>query len=149
MRYASSSSSRTLGLAPHPLLRWRRVPGPARPFPLAYPWFALAGTVLLARAREGITHTTGAIVLNRADVCTVHYLHNGRARSVKRMHRTSRLYGLNASLAGVMSRAAERFVYSSPARSGALVAVSGPLARELARHVPAPGRRDLADRARG
>ena len=27
---------------------------------------------------RGVLHTTGAIVLNHADVCTVHYVHNGR-----------------------------------------------------------------------
>ena len=69
--------SRTLGLPGHPRLRWRRVRGPARPFPLAYPWFALVASSMLTWSRRGLLHTTGAIVLNRADVCTVHYCTTG------------------------------------------------------------------------
>ena len=123
--------SRTLGLEPHPLLQWRRVPGPTRPFVLAYPWFAVVGTALVARTRRGVLQTTGAIVLNRADVCTVHYLHNGHARPVRRMKRRTLLYRLNAAVGGAMSRMAERLLYASPARTATLVAVSAQLARDL------------------
>jgi hypothetical protein len=96
------------------------------------------------RSGAAASRTTGAIVLNRADVCTVHYLHNGRARSVKRMHRPIPFTG-ERLVAGVMGRAAEQFVYSSSARSAALVAVSGPLAKDLLDTFE-PARRDLADR---
>ncbi len=123
--------SRTLELAPHPGLRWHRVPGPSRPFALAYPWFALLGTAIVARERRGVLHTTGAIVLNHADVCTVHYLHNSRSRPIQRMQKSTLLYRLNARTARIMSRLAERLVYSTPARSGALVAVSATLAEGL------------------
>ncbi len=131
--------SRTLELPGHPRLRWRRVRGPARPFPLAYPWFALVASSMLTWSRRGLLHTTGAIVLNRADVCTVHYLHNRRADSAARMRRATPLYRLNAAAAAAMSRFAERLVYSTPARSAALVAVSEPLAVELLDAFPGRG----------
>src|SRR3954451_15743574 len=67
--------SRTCDLEPHPSLRWMRVPGPARPFVLAFPWFFVVGSLLLRRHRRGIVHSTGAIVANRIDVCTVHLCH--------------------------------------------------------------------------
>jgi UDP-glucose:(heptosyl)LPS alpha-1,3-glucosyltransferase len=128
--------SRTLDLPAHPRLVWRRVPGPARPFALAYPWFAFFGSLIVLIRREGIVHTTGAVVLNRADLCTVHYLHNGRARALKRTRRTTFPYRLNAATAGIMSRVLERFVYGRAGMSGALVAVSDSLAMEVTEAFP-------------
>src|SRR3954463_8980417 len=52
-----------------------RVRGPARPFLFAYPWFLLAGSLVLSRRRRGIVDVTGAIVLNRVDAVSVHYCH--------------------------------------------------------------------------
>ena len=46
--------ARVCAIAPHPGLRWHHVPGPARPFALAYPWFFLAGSFLVRRHRRGI-----------------------------------------------------------------------------------------------
>lgn len=129
--------SRTLKLAPHSRLRWHRVPGTARPFALAYPWFALAASLMLIRRRMGVLHTTGAIVLNRADVCTVHYLHNGPGGSLARMRYPTPLYRLNAAAARRMSRLFERVSYSSPTLSRTLVAVSAPLMTELIEQFPA------------
>ena len=66
----------TCSLPPHPNLRWVRVPGPSRPFALAYPLFlALASLWLATRGRGTIVHSTGAIVLGRTDVNTVHFCH--------------------------------------------------------------------------
>ena len=129
--------SRTLRMPAHHLLHWRRIPGPARPFAVAYPWFALIASLALTRERRGLLHTTGAIVFNRADVCTIHYLHNGRAGSLKRAQHATFPYRLNAAIAAGMSRLAERVVYSTPALSQALVAVSQPLAEELRQGFPA------------
>ena len=133
--------ARTFDLPDRPGLRWRRVPGPGRPFPLAYPWFMLAAGVILLRRRRGVLHTTGAIVLNRSDVCTVHYVHNGKARSVDRGGRATYPYRVNAALARRMSRVGERLIYSSPGLSRVLVAVSKPVAQELAASYPR--RRDV------
>ena len=128
--------SRTLGLAAHERLRWRRVAGPGRPFVLAYPWFALVASLMLLRSRDGVIHTTGAIVLNRADVCTVHYLHRGPGGGVNRARRQTPLYRLNASVGKVMCRLLERVVYGSPNRTGKLVTVSDPLRQEIVRAFP-------------
>jgi glycosyltransferase involved in cell wall biosynthesis len=128
--------ARTLSLPEHARLRWRRIPGPGRPFAIAYPWFALVASLFLIRWRSGLLHTTGAIVLNRAEVCTVHYVHGGRRGSPRRMRRATRLYRLNALVAEAMSRAGERIVYSRPALSTILVAVSEPVAVELRHALP-------------
>jgi glycosyltransferase involved in cell wall biosynthesis len=128
--------SRTLETPRHPRLSWHHIPGPSRPFVIAYPWFALAATLMLVRRKRGVLHTTGAIVFNRADVCTVHYVHNGRSRTIKRMQRPNHAYRINAFLAGAISRLTERIVYSTPSLSRNLVAVSGSLATELRNGFP-------------
>jgi glycosyltransferase involved in cell wall biosynthesis len=130
--------SRSCGLPPHPALCWVRVPGPARPFAIAYPWFLLAGTLITWGRRRGLLHTTGAIVLNRADLSTIHFCHHG-ARERMTLLRTSRAsfpYRVNAWIAEVMSRLGERLCYR-PSRTRRLVAVSAGLAQELREHVPA------------
>ena len=53
--------SRTCRVPAHPRLEWVRVRGPARPFPLAYPWFLLVGSALVRRRARGVVHSTGAI----------------------------------------------------------------------------------------
>jgi glycosyltransferase involved in cell wall biosynthesis len=123
--------SRTLGVALHPSLTWHRVRGPARPFVLAYPWFALVASIIVARRRVGVLQTTGAIVLNRADLCTVHYLHGGPGGAVERASRQSLAYRLNARMARRMSRAAERVLYRRADKNRILVAVSERVAGEL------------------
>lgn len=130
--------ARSCRLDPHERLRFVRVPGPARPFTLAYPWFFIAGSLLARLHRGEIVHTTGAIVLARADVCTVHLCHHAIAdRSAgTRASRTGVLYRLNAALAARMSRLAERVVYR-PSRTRVLTAVSTGTQRELRAHFPA------------
>ena len=127
--------SRASRLPPHPRLRWIRVPGPARPFSVAYPWFALvASGLLLLHRRHRIVHTTGAIVFNRADVMTVHLCHHGLAeKRVTRVSRKNRLYLVNARLVAAMSRFGERWCYT-PRRARHLVGVSGGVSAELHRH---------------
>src|SRR6266508_3513144 len=80
--------SRTCELPPHPALRWVLVPGPARPFALAYPRFFVVGTLITWRHRRGLVHTTGAIVRNRADLSTIHFCHHA-ARERMPLLRTS------------------------------------------------------------
>jgi len=134
--------ARRCQLPSHPRVRWIRVPGPTRPFSLAYPSFFALGSILLRRHRRGIVHVTGAIVLNRADVATVHLCH--RALAIQGVTRRSRqrslAYATNAAIARWLSRAAERWCYR-PRRLGALVAVSDGVAAELRRCFPS-----LADR---
>jgi glycosyltransferase involved in cell wall biosynthesis len=114
-----------------------RVPGPSRPFAVAYPWFFVVGTLITWRRRRGLLHTTGAIVHNRADLSTIHFCHHA-ARERMPLLRTSRasfVYRVNAWIAAVMSRLGERWCYR-PARTRRLVAVSAGLGRELREHFP-------------
>lgn len=126
--------SRTCRLNPRAGLRWVRVPGPGRPFTIAYPWFALVAGGLLLWHRGGIVHTTGAIVPNRADLVTVHLCHHAVAeKGVERFSRAHPVYRLNARLGSLMSRLAERWCYS-PGRARHLVGVSSGVRAELLRH---------------
>ena len=45
--------ARRCDIPAHPRLRFVRVPGPRRPFSIAYPWFMLLGSVLVLKARPG------------------------------------------------------------------------------------------------
>jgi UDP-glucose:(heptosyl)LPS alpha-1,3-glucosyltransferase len=117
--------------------RWVRVAGPARPFPLAYLWFFVAGTLQVARHRRGVVHTTGAIVLNRADVSTVHYCHHagGLRTRLDRTRRFAWAFAVNGWAARLFSLLAERICFS-PSRTSALVAVSAQTAEDLRIHFP-------------
>ncbi len=130
--------ARTCALGPHEGLRFVRVPGPRRPFTVAYPLFFLVASVLAARRGTAVLHTTGAIVANRADLSSVHYCHRAATQRLvgPRAKRASRLYRLNAAVAARLSVAGERWCYR-PCRTHVLCAVSGGLASELERLFPA------------
>ena len=132
----------TCSLPPHPSLRWVRVPGRGRPFALGYPWFLLCASLLVRFRGRGLIHSTGAIVLNRTAIDTVHYCHQAvtDSGSFSRASRPGRAYRLNAWLVRRLSRLAERWCYR-PGRTAALVGVSEGLGRELRRHFPAMGER--------
>jgi len=135
--YRVTVVARRCDLAPHPQLRWIRIRSPRRPFSVKYSAFLVMGSLALLRCRAGLVHTTGALVLNRADVSTVHFCHHGfrAAGGPLRMSRSQLAYRLNALVGAWMSRAAERFCYR-PARTRHLVAVSGGVARELKAFFP-------------
>jgi UDP-glucose:(heptosyl)LPS alpha-1,3-glucosyltransferase len=126
----------TCELPPHPGLRWIRVPGPARPFAVGYPLFLVAASLLVRLRGRGLLHSTGAIVLNRAAVVTVHFCH--RAFDEPPGSRASRpgfAFRANAWVVRRLSLLAERWCYR-PGRAANLVAVSGGVAGELRRHFP-------------
>ena len=127
----------TCSLPSHPRLRWVRVPGPSRPFAIAYPWFILVGSLLVWLRGRGVVHSTGAIVLNRTSICTVHFCHQAVAKlpAFLRASRSGFAYRLNARIAGAMSRLAERWCYR-PGRARRLVGVSEGVAGELRSHFP-------------
>lgn len=129
--------ARRCDLPAHARLRWIRVPGPARPFPVAYPWFFIAGSLLVWRHRRGVLHSTGAIVFNRVDLATVHWCHLGAAAKANLFgHRRPGLaYRLNGWIALRLSRLGERLCYR-PGRTRRLVAVSAGVEDELAEHFP-------------
>lgn len=110
-------------------VRFVRVRAPSRPFALAYPWFLLAGTVATACRARGVRQATGAIVLNRVDVCAVHLCHAGLRRTgLLRASRKGWGYRVNARLAATLSLVFERLCF---ARATRLAAVSDGVAREV------------------
>jgi UDP-glucose:(heptosyl)LPS alpha-1,3-glucosyltransferase len=129
--------ARTCELASHERLRFVRVRTPSRPAVLAYPAFVLAASLLAARHRGGLLHTTGAIVLTRADVSTVHYCHRAARARVDgfRASRPGVLYRANAAVAAILAEAGEAWCYQ-PARSRLLCAVSDGVAAELRERFP-------------
>jgi len=135
--YEVAVVSRTCSLPSHPRLQWARVRAPSRPFPLAYPWFFVTGSLAVRRARRGLVHTTGAIVLNRTDVSTIHFCHHGfeESAALRRSSRPGVLYRLSAWLSRRQVLLAERWCYR-PARVGRLVPVSDGVAWELRQHFP-------------
>jgi glycosyltransferase involved in cell wall biosynthesis len=132
--------SRTCDVPPHARLHWIRVPGPARPFAVAYPLFFVLGSLLVWLRGSRLIHSTGAIVLNRTSVNTVHFCHHAVARlpGFSRTSRPGLAYRINAWIAAAMSRVAERWCYR-PRRTGRLVGVSAGVVRELRQHFPSMG----------
>jgi UDP-glucose:(heptosyl)LPS alpha-1,3-glucosyltransferase len=135
--YRLTVISRTCDVPPHERLTWVRVPAPGRPFALAYPWFFVLGSLLTRKRRCGVLHTTGAIVLNRSDVCTVHFCHRalGDLEGFSRASRGGIAYRLNEVVSKWMSDAAERLCFR-PSRVDRLIGVSRGVARELREHFP-------------
>jgi glycosyltransferase involved in cell wall biosynthesis len=130
--------ARRCELPPHPRMRWIRVPGPTRPFALAYPWFFLAGSLLLRRHRRGLVHTTGAVVFNRADTSTVHFCHRAfvrRSGRTSRARRRTAAHRINSWVGTRLSLLAERWCYR-PSRTASIVGVSRGVAREVEREFP-------------
>lgn len=129
--------ARTCELPPEAGVVFRRVPGPRRPFLIAYPWFMLAGSLALRRWRRGAVQATGAIVLGRLDAIAVHYLHQVGGVTPSR---STWLYRWHVKAAGVLKRVAERLSYRT-SRAAAFVCVSDGLAAELRAHFPGLGPR--------
>jgi glycosyltransferase involved in cell wall biosynthesis len=118
---------------------FHRVRGPSRPFLVAYPWFVLAGSLVVRRRRRGIVQATGAIVLNRVDIVAVHYCHQvGPAHS----SRSSRLFRAHVKAVGFLKRAAERLCVARNG-SAAFVCVSEGVAEEMRTHYPRLSKRIL------
>jgi glycosyltransferase involved in cell wall biosynthesis len=134
--------SRTLHLEGMPGLRWLRVRAPARPFPIAYPWFFVAAALKARRAEPGVLHTTGAIMFGGSDLSTVHLCHAAiRERApVARVSRTSLPYRVNAAVAAWMSRLTERWCYGRR-RARMLAGVSEGVSEELEHFLPHTGGR--------
>lgn len=135
--YRVTVIARRCELPAHPRLRWIRVRVPQRPYSLAYPAFFLLGSLAVRRHREGLLHSTGAVVGNRADLSTVHFCHHGYRAAVgtPQTSRPSLLYRVNGGASAWMSRVAERFCFR-PGRTRRLATVSGGVARELERFFP-------------
>ena len=128
-------------LAPElrPLVEWERVRVPARPIPLRFVWFFVAGGLRVRRSRADIVHTMGAIVPNRCDIATVQFCHAGyrEATGALAPPDAPRLRRLNTTVARLLALAAERWCYRS-GRARVLAAVSEGVGRELRSHYPGP-----------
>lgn len=120
-------------------IRFHRVWGPRRPFLLAYPWFLLAGSLVLMRRRRGIVQATGAVVLNRVDVIAVHCCHQVYRAVPGSRTLPARGY---AVLLSAVKRAAERLCLRIN-RTAVLVCVSEGVADEVRAHYPAAAGRVL------
>jgi glycosyltransferase involved in cell wall biosynthesis len=113
-------------------VEFHRVRGPARPFLLAYPWFVLAGSLIVWRRRRGIVQATGAVVLNRVDVVAVHYCHQvGPAHA----SRSSALFRAHVKLVRVVKRVSERLCFRRN-RAATFICVSEGVAEEVRTHYP-------------
>jgi UDP-glucose:(heptosyl)LPS alpha-1,3-glucosyltransferase len=116
---------------------FHRVRGPSRPFLLAYPWFMVAGSLAVRRWRRGIVQATGAIVLNRVDVVSVHYCQQVGTATPSR---DTWMYRTHIKLTGGVKRIGERLCFRM-SRARAFVCVSAGVAEEVREHYPG-----LADR---
>jgi glycosyltransferase involved in cell wall biosynthesis len=130
--------ARSCRLEPRPGLQFRRVATPRRPFSIAYPAFFAVASLLLGRRHDATLHTTGAIVLNRTDISTVHYCHRAAASRIEgsRASRPGVLYAVNQRLGAWMSRTGEWWCYQ-PQRVSLLAAVSRGVADEVRTAFPA------------
>jgi glycosyltransferase involved in cell wall biosynthesis len=136
--HAVTIVARSCDLPPRENFEFVRVRAPRKPFAVYYPWFMLASAAAVRRARRGVLHATGAIVLSRADLSTVHFCHHAYQAveaAADRRHPTA-MHRLNGWIARVMSRTAERLCYR-PRWCRHLVAVSGGVASEVERFLPA------------
>jgi UDP-glucose:(heptosyl)LPS alpha-1,3-glucosyltransferase len=119
-------------LPPDAGVSFRRVRGPGRPLLLSHPWFMLMASIAVRRWRRGVVQVTGAIVLNRVDVVTIHYCHQvGPANP----SRPNWLFRINARASAQLGKWAERlcFPINRPSR---FVCVSDGVAEEVREHFP-------------
>jgi len=128
--------STTLGSDLAPLVKWRRIPIPKRPFPLKFVCFWILAGAALLRDRGDLVHTMGAIVPNRVDVASVQFCHAAFVRTSGGDPLIgSRLRRINRTIHRRLALAAERWSYR-PARLQAFAPVSNGVKRELQEHYP-------------
>jgi glycosyltransferase involved in cell wall biosynthesis len=131
--------ARTCELPTDAGVAFRRVRGPSRPFLLAYPWFMVAGSLAVRRWRRGIVQATGAIVLNRVDVVSVHYCQQVGTATPSR---DTWMYRTHIKLTGSLKRLGERLCFRV-SRAAAFVCVSAGVAEEVREHYPEVAERIL------
>jgi len=126
---------RKSALSDHPRLTVHTLSGPARPSVIASPWFILQATVAVARHGRGLIHSTGALILGKADIVTVHFCHTAYAsrRLPTRAQRKNIWYRLNAWSALKLNIAMERWCYR-PSKTRVLVGPSKGVLNDLTEH---------------
>ena len=118
-------------------VRFARVPVPRRPYAIAFPlWVALA-SARVRRLRADVVHVNGAIVLNKADIATIHFCHHAfqAGFSLSERARDSWPHRANAFLVSQMTRRMESWCLR-PSRVNHLVAISDGVAREIRQWFP-------------
>jgi UDP-glucose:(heptosyl)LPS alpha-1,3-glucosyltransferase len=138
--HAVTVIARRCELPPGTDVSFHRVRGPSRPFVLAYPWFLLAGSLAVWRWRRGIVQATGAIVLNRVDVVTIHYCHQA---GISTASRQTLLFRAHIKLVTILKRLGERICFARN-RKARYVCVSEGVAEEMRRYFPELAGRTLA-----
>lgn len=122
-------------------IRFIKIPVIPRPIPVKMIVFAILASLRLLFVRKDILHTTGAIVLNCADLSTVHFCHAGymkEAGNTRSKENKSWLRRLNSAAATRIALWMERWCYR-PNRTKRLIAVSGRVRRELLESFPYGG----------
>ncbi len=129
--------SATLAEDLQPLVRWRRVKVPRRPFVLKFLAFFVRAGLEVRRADSELVHTLGAIIPNRTDVASVHFCHAGHRAANGGLAPAGAppVQRLSATTARLAALLAERWCYR-PSRVGTLAAVSDEVGREVAAHYP-------------
>lgn len=118
-------------------VRFVRVHTPARPFSLAFPLWILWASFVVARLPADIVHLNGAIVLNRADIVTIHFCHHAYQAVTPLRERTASSVAarLNAAVVGALARWMEKWTLR-PARTGRVIAISAGVGREVEHWFP-------------
>lgn len=118
----------------HPLLSTHRLRIPGRPFLLTEPLFILLASLAVTRHRQGLLHSTGAVLLSKVDLTTVHFCHAAYASLglPTRAERNTVWHRFNAWAALRLSIAMEHWCYR-PSRTRMLVGPSEGVVNDLAR----------------
>jgi glycosyltransferase involved in cell wall biosynthesis len=128
-------------IPPQPSLRTVRLPIPTRPRALTYLLYMLLGSLVVWRRRRGLLHNVGALVINRADLVSVHFCFHAYEAS-KRAPRSSRptaAHRLNEWFMSWLPLLFERLCYR-PSRSRHLVSVSRGSAADIRHYFPSVNR---------
>jgi glycosyltransferase involved in cell wall biosynthesis len=121
-----------------PLVAWRHIPTPARPFPLKFSVFFFVAGLRVRGTGADLIHTLGAVVPNRAHLATIPFCHAGYVAKLGRLtpDTSGPLQRLNRGISRSLALAAERWCYRR-SRLQLFAPVSQGVREELASHYPA------------
>jgi glycosyltransferase involved in cell wall biosynthesis len=115
---------------------WRRLPLPARPFPLKFTIFYLLAGLRLLTESVDLVHSVGAVVPNKVDIATVHFCHAGfRAMGPEFALPNSLLRRTNARISRGLALITEKWSYRAD-RVRLLAPVSTGVEEEVRRLYP-------------
>jgi UDP-glucose:(heptosyl)LPS alpha-1,3-glucosyltransferase len=129
--------SSTLDPALRPLVTWRRVPVPRRPFPVKFVLFFILAPLAYRRRKGDLVHTMGAIIPRRTDVMAVHLCHAALLAARQGVIATAPSWyrWLNGAISLVLGLVSERW-YLRSGRASVVTVVSGGARQELTEHYP-------------